>query len=105
MTRIDVVTGAKGRHSGGKFRVAVGGGRPAPANGAKELGIDVVLVHEKGKYDEAVALHCEQIVHAPGRCKRPVECSMSSRSVVVFKRSGEMQCSRAQIGSGGVHDR
>jgi hypothetical protein len=33
--------------------------------GAKELGIDVVLVHEKGNYDEAIAAHCEQIVHAP----------------------------------------
>ncbi|MCD9145102.1 ATP-grasp domain-containing protein [Streptomyces albireticuli] len=48
-----------------KFRVAVIGGRPAPINGAKELDIDIVLVHEKGAYDEAVAEHCERIIHAP----------------------------------------
>lgn len=47
------------------FRVAVIGGRPAPVAGAKELGIDVVLVHEEGSYDPAVARHCERIVHAP----------------------------------------
>lgn len=47
------------------FRVAVIGGRPAPVTGAKELGIDVVLVHEKGMYDESVADHCERVVHAP----------------------------------------
>ncbi|MCC3767824.1 ATP-grasp domain-containing protein [Streptomyces sp. UNOC14_S4] len=46
-----------------KFRVAVIGGRPAPIAGAKELGIDVVLVHEKGAYDEAIAVHTERIVH------------------------------------------
>ncbi|MFE9173237.1 ATP-grasp domain-containing protein [Streptomyces kebangsaanensis] len=49
----------------GKYRVAVVGGRPAPVTGAKELGIDVVLVHEEGAYDVAVAEHCERIVHAP----------------------------------------
>lgn len=49
----------------GKYRVAVIGGRPAPVWGARELGIDVVLVHEKGSYDESIAVHCEQIVHAP----------------------------------------
>ncbi|MEU7279811.1 ATP-grasp domain-containing protein [Streptomyces sp. NPDC045431] len=49
----------------GKYRVAVVGGRPAPVTGAKELGIDVVLVHEEGAYDVAVAQHCERIVHAP----------------------------------------
>ena len=49
----------------GKFRVAVVGGRPAPVAGAKELGIDVVLVHQQGHYDEAISVHCEQIVHAP----------------------------------------
>ncbi|MGX1852485.1 ATP-grasp domain-containing protein [Streptomyces sp. NBC_01456] len=49
----------------GKFRVAVIGGRPAPIAGAKELGIDVVLVHEEGAYDPAIAVHCERIVHAP----------------------------------------
>lgn len=47
------------------FRIAVIGGRPAPVTGAKELGIDVVLVHEKGAYDESIAEHCERIVHAP----------------------------------------
>ncbi|MGY1456583.1 ATP-grasp domain-containing protein [Streptomyces sp. SS8] len=49
----------------GKYRVAVVGGRPAPVTGARELGIDVVLVHEEGAYDVAVAEHCERIVHAP----------------------------------------
>lgn len=47
------------------FRIAMVGGRPAPVAGAKELGIDVVLVHQKGMYDESIAEHCEQIVHAP----------------------------------------
>jgi len=47
------------------FRVAVVGGRPAPVAGARELGIDVVLVHEKGQYDESVEQHCERVVHAP----------------------------------------
>lgn len=47
------------------FRIAVVGGRPAPVTGAKELGIDVVLVHEEGAYDPAVGEHCERIVHAP----------------------------------------
>lgn len=49
----------------GKYRVAVIGGRPAPVTDAKKLGIDVVLVHEEGAYDVAVAEHCERIVHAP----------------------------------------
>lgn len=49
----------------GKYRVAVIGGRPAPVAGAKELGIDVVLVHEKGAYEESVLQHCEQVVHTP----------------------------------------
>ena len=48
-----------------KFRVAVIGGRPAPVGGAKELDIDVVLVHEKGAYDAGHRVHCERIVHAP----------------------------------------
>lgn len=48
-----------------RYRVAVIGGRPAPIAGAKELDIDVVLLHEKGSYDEAIAAHCERIVHAP----------------------------------------
>lgn len=41
------------------------GGRPAPIAGAKELDIDVVLVHEEGMYEPAIAEHCERIVHAP----------------------------------------
>ncbi|WP_432925923.1 ATP-grasp domain-containing protein [Microbispora sp. CA-135349] len=49
----------------GKYRVAVIGGRPAPVAGAKELGIDVVLVHEQGAYEESVLRHCERVVHAP----------------------------------------
>lgn len=49
----------------GKYRVAVIGGRPAPIAGAKELGIDVVLVHEKGAYEESILQHCERVVHAP----------------------------------------
>ncbi|MER6122366.1 biotin carboxylase [Streptomyces sp. NPDC001795] len=47
------------------YRVAVVGGRPAPIAGARELGIDVVLVHEEGAYDPGIAEHCERIVHAP----------------------------------------
>lgn len=47
------------------FRIAMIGGRPAPIKGAKELGIDVVLVHQPGMYDPAIGEHCEQIVHAP----------------------------------------
>lgn len=46
------------------FRIAMIGGRPAPIAGAKELGIDVVLVHEEGAYDPAIAAHCEMILHA-----------------------------------------
>ncbi|GLU49802.1 ATP-grasp domain-containing protein [Nocardiopsis ansamitocini] len=49
----------------GKYRVAVIGGRPAPVTNAKELGIDVVLVHEEGAYEESVLRHCERVVHAP----------------------------------------
>jgi hypothetical protein len=48
-----------------KHRVAVIGGRPAPITGARQLDIDVVLVHEPGSYDPAISVHCEQIVHAP----------------------------------------
>lgn len=47
----------------GTYRVAVIGGRPAPVAGAKELGVDVVLFHEKGAYEESVLQHCEQVVH------------------------------------------
>jgi hypothetical protein len=46
------------------YRVAVIGGRPAPVHGAKELGIDVVLVHQEGGYDESILQHCERVVHA-----------------------------------------
>ncbi|WP_323375422.1 ATP-grasp domain-containing protein [Streptomyces alkaliterrae] len=46
-------------------RVAWVGGRPAPIAGAKELDIDVVLVHEEGMYEPSIAAHCERIVHAP----------------------------------------
>ncbi|WP_196160750.1 ATP-grasp domain-containing protein [Reinekea sp. G2M2-21] len=45
-------------------RVAVIGGRPSPIHNAKELGIDVVLVHEEGAYEPSVINYCEQIVHA-----------------------------------------
>lgn len=48
----------------GKYRVAVVGGKPAPIHGARELGIDVVLVHEQGGYDEAILQHTERVVHA-----------------------------------------
>jgi hypothetical protein len=47
------------------YRIAMIGGRPAPVAGAKELGIDVVLVHEEGAYDPAILEHCERVVHAP----------------------------------------
>lgn len=46
-------------------RVAVIGGKPVPVMHAKELGVDVVLVHEEGKYDPDVIRFCERIVHAP----------------------------------------
>lgn len=36
-------------------RIAVVGGRPAPVHGARELGIDVVLVHTEGQFDRAEA--------------------------------------------------
>ncbi|SPF21241.1 MULTISPECIES: hypothetical protein [Pseudomonas syringae group] len=45
-------------------RIAVIGGRPAPIHGAKELGIDVVLVHQEGDYEQEIVSHCEQVVHA-----------------------------------------
>ena len=48
-----------------RYRVAVIGGRPAPIWGAKALGIDVVLVHEEGAYDDWVIQECERILHAP----------------------------------------
>ncbi|EFL34005.1 argininosuccinate lyase [Streptomyces viridochromogenes DSM 40736] len=47
------------------YRVAMVGGRPAPIAGARELGIDVVLVHEEGSYDPGILRHCERVVHAP----------------------------------------
>ncbi|MFD4373357.1 ATP-grasp domain-containing protein [Streptomyces sp. NPDC058486] len=36
-------------------RIAVVGGRPAPVHGARELGIDVTLVHTEGQFDRAEA--------------------------------------------------
>lgn len=46
------------------YRVAVVGGRPAPIHGARQWGVDVVLVHQVGAYDESIVEHCEQVVHA-----------------------------------------
>lgn len=46
-------------------RVAVIGGRHHAVRFAKELGVDVVLVHEPGKYEQEFERDCEQIVHAP----------------------------------------
>ncbi|QXH35210.1 ATP-grasp domain-containing protein [Pseudomonas muyukensis] len=45
-------------------RIAVIGGRPAPIHGAKEMGIDVVLVHQDGDYEQEIVSHCERVVHA-----------------------------------------
>lgn len=45
-------------------RVAVIGGRLHAVMFAKELGVEVVLVHEPGKYEETFAQQCEKIVHA-----------------------------------------
>ena len=45
-------------------RVAVVGGRPAPIHGAKEWGVDVVLVHQEGQYEESILKHVETVVHA-----------------------------------------
>ncbi|HEX2417998.1 MAG TPA: ATP-grasp domain-containing protein [Micromonosporaceae bacterium] len=47
------------------YRIAMIGGRPAPIAGAKELGIDVVLVHEEGQYAPAILAHTERVIHAP----------------------------------------
>jgi len=44
-------------------RIAVIGGRPSPIHAAKELGIDIVLVHEEGAYEQEVVAYCEQVVH------------------------------------------
>ncbi|MGW8883123.1 ATP-grasp domain-containing protein [Streptomyces sp. NPDC055749] len=44
-------------------RIAVVGGRPAPVHGARELGIDVTLVHTEGQFDPAEAEpHCSAIL-------------------------------------------
>ncbi|MFF6885355.1 ATP-grasp domain-containing protein [Streptomyces sp. NPDC012421] len=44
-------------------RIAVVGGRPAPVHGARELGIDVTLVHTEGQFDRAEAeAHCVSIL-------------------------------------------
>jgi len=40
------------------------GGRFHAAKFARQLGVDVVLVHEPGKYEDEFAGQCEQIVHA-----------------------------------------
>ncbi|MBT0773319.1 ATP-grasp domain-containing protein [Kineosporia sp. J2-2] len=47
-----------------QYRVAVVGGRPAPIHGARDLGIDVVLVHQEGQYEESILEHVETVVHA-----------------------------------------
>jgi phosphoribosylaminoimidazole carboxylase (NCAIR synthetase) len=46
-------------------RVAVIGGRLHAVKYARELDVDVVLVHEDGQYEPEFREHCEQIVHAP----------------------------------------
>lgn len=46
-------------------RVAVIGGRLHAVKYARELDVDVVLVHEEGRYEPEFADHCERIVHAP----------------------------------------
>jgi biotin carboxylase len=45
-------------------RVAVIGGRHHAVKYARELGVDVVLVHEPGRYEDEFARDCERIVHA-----------------------------------------
>lgn len=47
------------------FRVAVIGGQPHAVAAAMELGVEVVLVHEEGKYEPEFAHYCERIIHAP----------------------------------------
>jgi biotin carboxylase len=47
------------------YRVAVVGGQPHAVQVAKELGIEVVLIHEEGKYEEEFHQYCDQIIHAP----------------------------------------
>ncbi|OLF17229.1 ATP-grasp domain-containing protein [Actinophytocola xanthii] len=46
-------------------RVAVIGGRLHAVKYARALDVDVVLVHEPGRYEPDFAEHCERIVHAP----------------------------------------
>lgn len=46
-------------------RVAVIGGRLHAVKYARELGVDVVLVHEQDQYEPEFAALCERIVHAP----------------------------------------
>ncbi|GGM15153.1 MULTISPECIES: ATP-grasp domain-containing protein [Micromonospora] len=46
-------------------RVAVIGGRLHAVKYARELDVDVVLVHEEGRYEPEFAALCERIVHAP----------------------------------------
>ncbi|MFD4141273.1 MULTISPECIES: ATP-grasp domain-containing protein [unclassified Streptomyces] len=45
-------------------RVAVVGGHSHSVMSAKELGLDVVLVHVPGMYEEMLHSYCERIVHA-----------------------------------------
>ncbi|MEU8118666.1 ATP-grasp domain-containing protein [Spirillospora sp. NPDC049024] len=47
------------------YRVAVIGGQPHAVAAAQELGVEVVLVHEEGKYEAEFADYCERIIHAP----------------------------------------
>lgn len=46
-------------------RVAVIGGRAHAVLFARELGVDVVLVHEEDRYEPEFERACERIVHAP----------------------------------------
>jgi biotin carboxylase len=45
-------------------RVVLVGGKPQPVSTAREFGVEIVLVHEEGKYEDEFADHCAQIVHA-----------------------------------------
>ncbi|MFF8375191.1 ATP-grasp domain-containing protein [Streptomyces sp. NPDC015661] len=46
-------------------RIALIGGNARPITTAHELGVDVVLVHEEGRYEPDFADYCSQILHAP----------------------------------------
>jgi len=47
------------------FRVAVIGGQPHAVRAAKEHDIEVVLVHEEGRYEDTFTEYCGRIMHAP----------------------------------------